>query len=625
MAIRHDSLQKIDAVTLKHLAAELHRMLHGARVSRIVHPNAKEFVITFWGHAAEGADVPLLPRGELNQFYINLHPELCYVLLLAPGEKDQLIRSTLHHPTSICMLLRKHLGNAKVLDVWCLPHERVLNIRFENFNELGNKVLLVLTLELMGKHSNMMLYDEMEQEILAISHSVSEQMSRYRELTVGLPYVPPPRDPKKRPFEQLTQAEFSALLAPFFEQLKEIPIDNLAESLGLFLSERLEGVGHRMLAAAIGENLKEQTKTDTGEISKFLYAFLQSLISDAPMPSINEGNASFTLTAIRQGQSYASVHEMLRAYLLPKTSQRRVQDWQRQLLQVVDSQEKRRLKREQTLTPIAEADIEELQQAGHLLMAEMSSGQLPPRPTASVVHIANMYGDGEPMPLEVDPSIGWRENAEQYYRRAKKAKARQGQFEMQAETLEQERQFLAELRLMVEQADSLKTLQGIEEDLVTAGLMKSSTIMLGKQKKQSSNISGVLTLGDTIGVQYLVGRTNFANGDLVGHLGKPNDWWFHVHQMPGSHVLVKLPPDDASQQLSNEIILKASNLAVYFSSGRESKNVPVVYTQIKHVRKIPGSYPGHVTYKQESSVFITSDSEVISPLLEPVKRAMASE
>ena len=122
----------------------------------------------------------------------------------------------------------------------------------------------------------------------------------------------------------------------------------------------------------------------------------------------------------------------------------------------------------------------------------------------------------------------------------------------------------------------------------------------------------MLTLHPAPEVQILIGRTSQANGDIVSKLGKSDDWWLHVHQMPGSHVLVK---SGQSGDLPNELLALASNLAVYFSSGRQSKNVPVVYTQLKHVRRIPGSYPGHVNYKHEKTVFMTPDEALIQPLL----------
>ncbi|MEB3286646.1 MAG: NFACT family protein [Vampirovibrionales bacterium] len=692
-------IQKIDAVTLSYLARELRGMLLGARVSRITHPAAKEFVISFWGHAhpANAEDAALLiPRGELNHFYINLHPEFCYALLLEPGEKDALIKTTLDHPTAVCMLLRKHLGNATVSDVFVLPHERVLNLCFENFNELGNRVKLILSIELMGKTSNMVLYDELQEEILALSHSVSEKMSQYREMTVGSTYIPPPLTRGKTPISQFSDAEFEALLTTVSDT--EINANTLAEAL----VQRLAGVGKMMLRQAIEISEKQAAqnkanKPQDDSVSDFSKRLYQCLIQVSPdvlqgvssnrlqadhiaprilfsSPSVKNKSqtpipAEFSLLPdpgrdlLDDAQAFSTVHEMLRAYFLPRTAALRLEEFRTRLLASVETAQRRRLKREQSLSPDA-GDIEVLQHAGHLMLAAANSGGLQGERPAKGLALVTDYQSGEEISLEVDPSLSWMENAERYYRRAKKAKARQAQFVLQQEQLSREAAYLEELALMIAQADTLKMLQVMADELDTflrekkqkaeslpsaEGLNRSSGNRKSlnfkqkaakSQKKPKQKASqgktppGLITLPLEAGGQILVGRSGQANGELVGRLGKPNDWWFHVHQMPGSHVVLRHgelkhmgfnhdqkgndEPEDAltaNLPLDPQQLLLAANLAVYFSTARESKNVPVIYTQIKHVRKIPGSYPGHVTYKHEQSVFITVDEALIKSAL----------
>src|SRR5688500_16874831 len=144
-------MQQLDAITLKHLAAELHQWLEGAKVSKVQHPSSDEFLITFWAGAG------LRPEGY-NLFYINLNRQHPFCVLTTGRGRSDLVLKEFSKPTALCMLLRKHLNGASVLSVETLPSERVLNLTFENFNELGNKVRLCLSLELMGKHSNMILY-----------------------------------------------------------------------------------------------------------------------------------------------------------------------------------------------------------------------------------------------------------------------------------------------------------------------------------------------------------------------------------------------------------------------------------------------------------------------------------
>lgn len=183
-------MQQLDAITLKALATELSLLLDNAKVSKVQHPSPHEFLITFWGG-------PIRPD-NLNLFYIQLSPEAPFCVLTQPKHKQETVLHSFAKPTALCMLLRKHLQGASLQAVRTLPGERVLDLVFENYNELGNKVRLVLSLELMGKHSNMIFYDEVQESILAVAHGVSESMSSHRELAAGLPYAPPPRPAGKK-------------------------------------------------------------------------------------------------------------------------------------------------------------------------------------------------------------------------------------------------------------------------------------------------------------------------------------------------------------------------------------------------------------------------------------------
>lgn len=597
--------QKIDAITLKHLAADLRTMLLGAKVSKIMHPHRDEFLMTVWGHEYDNAAVR--PRGELNQLYINLNPEFsCVFLMDAKTEKDRLLRTTLHQPTAFCMLLRKLLGNAKIIDVATIPDERALNLTFENFNELGNKVHLVLSIELMGKHSNMILYDNIQQVVLAVSHSVSKTMSQYRELTIGLPYAPPPRDAKKKSLWQLTPIQF--------EQM----VNNLDRSSVLRLSESIahafEGLGTALVSQVVGAVGDLNQPNFSGRLYERLWQLNHGGVGQI-QPYGSKCTHAFSLLPMPDGQAYDTVHAMMHDYWIEVITEKRVEHLRADLKRQLDVLEKKRAKRETTLTPMTLDEIEDLQQQGHLILAALSTGELPPQPLAGTIVLTDM-ASGVSRSVAVDPSIGWTENAALYYRRAKKSKTRLGMYKETVGELSAERDFLAELMLMVEQSDTMSDLLAIEEDMKTQGLIKtkdekSTAGLKVKMGKSPIQYSGVMTIELPSGIQIFVGRTSFANGYLVSKLGKPEDLWLHVQQMPGSHVLVRQPAK-TNQPVTDDILWQAANLAVYYSSARESKNVPVIYTPLKFVRHIPGSYPGHVTYKQEKTVFVTLDEMVIA-------------
>ena len=493
------------------------------------------------------------------------------------------------------MLLRKHLNNARVADVFALPDERVLNIRFENFNELGNRVLLVLSLELMGKHSNMIFYDDIQQNILGVAHAVNERMSQFRELTAGLPYAAPPHPEGKLPLSALTRQEVAKRLEP--EKFADWPqiLNQKIEGVGLLLAEDIAAQSPDALACARllddlyrGENLKPALSTDTKRFSL------------APPPPPENWIAA------------ASVLEMTRDYFTQQLVTQRLNTIRQSLKNALSARQKKLNKQLQELKPVSEADIHALQHCGDLILTAHTSGLLPAKPHSGIAEVPDFDNSQPPKKLDVDPALDWPGNAQLYYRRAKKARARQAAYETQREQFEHQQDYLSQLQSMILNADTLPDLLALSDELVAEGLLKSTAVLGGDAKDKK--FAGLSSFVSTDGFTIHVGKTGTANANIVGKIAKPDDLWLHIQDMPGSHVLIKTD----KKSIPNQTLLEAATLAVYYSSARDSKNVPVLYTQARHVRKIPESYPGHVTYKQEQAVFITADPALIASL-QPLK------
>lgn len=610
-------MQQLDAITLRALARELQTLLDMAKVSKVQHPSAHEFLITFWG----GSERP----EHRNLLFIELNPEAPFCALTDTKRKQDTALQTFEKPTALCMLLRKHLNGASVQAVRTLPGERVLELVFENFNELGNKVRLVLSLELMGKHTNMLLYDEVQGVLLAVAHGVSESMSQYRELAAGLPYAPPPKPPGKRLLSEMTEAEFVELLA-------QKPAE---DSLVRYLNLNLAGFGQRMLEDVLA----------TGAEPQALYQSLNQLErSEALHPAISVRDDRFTLTAppdASQWQSKSDVNALVGDYFTTHWRKTRIHRQKQQLQQLLERQLKKLQQREKELVPAEADEIEKLQATGDRLLAAVSAGEVLAHPTAHQGAVPlTYYETGEPWVIEIDPSLGWVENAQTYYRRAKKAKARRDFYGQVATTLQSDQDYLATLKQLVNQAETMADLSALEADILLAGqpkvdasgqeteqangkTNKAKARVLSKKNQHKAKpgkpkvaaVTGVSSFVSSDGLEILLGKSGQGNDAIVGKLSRSDDWWLHVHQMPGSHVLVRAGKEDVPDQT----LLEAAMLAVHYSSARSSLNVPVVYTQSKFVRKIPHSYPGHVNYRQEQTVFITPDDAVLAPVLRTAK------
>lgn len=579
-------MQPLDALTLKHLAGGLSSLLVGAKIQKMQQPNPWEFLVSHWGTAA---------RGKL---YIRIHPDGPCCFLLDTVQEPLLVADTRTTPTGFCMLLRKYLVGARIMSLETLPGERVLNIEVETENELGAQLRVVLSLELMGKHSNLILYLADEQRILGAAHAVTEEMSRLRTVAPGLPYVPPP--PVDKPlFEEHPAQTWEALL-------QSVPPDDWGE----VLAQRCRGFGKKMLQTVLSQRFEGKTLPPT---PKGAVAFIQGLVEGSALrPALEPGGKGFTLYAASAGwHEMATVPEMVQRYFIQALQQRRFEAVRQELRAVLRGAQRKCHNRAQPDQVLDEAAVHDLQKKGDLLTTHASCGT-PTSPQATL--ILEDFETGTPVEIAINPALSLLENARRYYKEARKARARNEQLGRVAEALAAEEAHLAELLWMVEGADTLADLLHIRDDLVTLGLLKPTPPNASRKKQAPSppETRGVLKRQTSEGLVLYVGKSSQANAAIVGKLSRPEDIWLHVYQMPGSHVLIKRDSGD----ISETSLWEAANLAAYFSAGRTGSHVPVIYTECRHVRKIPGSYPGHVTYRHEQTLHITPDTQLVERLLQ---------
>lgn len=725
-------MQALDAVTLKALAVDLQSQLDHAKVSKVQHPSAREFLITFWGGAIRSE--------QRNVFYINLSPDAPFCALITTKQRQATVLNEFEKPTALCMLLRKHLSGASLLGVTTLPGERVLNLVFENFNELGNKVRLILSLELMGKHTNMIFYDDVQGVILAVAHGVSESMSRYRELAAGLPYAPPPRPAGKRLLSTLTLQDFETLWQQKPPSEKSAP----------YLNRQLAGWGLHMLNDALAQLPTppkahdlyhhlcrlEEGRQLTPAISQQHNRFTLIMHVDAASLGTIPAKDNATQTPPHDWHAYDTINELVCDYFLAHVRQRRLARKREQLHTIVHNHLRKLHRRENELKPTSASaalqgdstefqtthtqtqaalpglaiptnppgetlsiqdnpesqetetqSIERLQATGDRILAAYSAGEVPRNGPTQETEISVIdYETGAPWIIAIDPRLGWVENAQRYYRQAQKAKARQEAYAQLSVRIQEDREFLESLQQLIAHADTLAELEALaldveaavhrlrtgeptqadladgregkggrytEDDSAAPRHLPSQAARGNRKKgKQKPNgkasksktekglsgkaASGILTLTSSDGLELLLGKSAQGNEAIVGKLSRANDLWLHVHQMPGSHVLIRTGQPTENQEMSdsdetaealtlvpNQTLLEAATLAAYYSSARHSVNIPVIYTPCKFVRKIPHSYPGHVNYRHEKTIFITPDPALLATLLQMPVEALS--
>ncbi len=594
-------MQQLDSLTLKHLAAELNEMLAGSKINKIQHLTGPEFLLGFWGARMD----------RRQRLYINVGPEIPCCFLSSAEEVETFVVPTLEKPTGLCMLLRKHLNSAQVISVKTLPGERVLNITLENFNELGNRIRLILSLELIGKYSNMLLIDDLPNVILGAAHSVSEAMSRKREIAFGLPYVAPPVPEGK-------QLLFLATVDDLKRTLANLDINHVE-----FLLKTLQATYWGMAPSMLLSLLKQAQTACLDKEKDYFYDDLYRLIDQAEAgqdlhPYISYDHQQFGLFPDVEAETdnrleYPSVQTMMVHYVTHHLTQKRVTERKQRFKQALNRQKKRLAKRQADQKPVASSEIDRLNHYGNLILSGVSSKALSGTATEESITMTD-YLTQMPIQISVKPRLSWVDNAQLYFKQAKKERIRQQRYQAVETKITQENDYLDSLLCHVDQAETLADLLTLRDDLLLAKVLKEKRTLSRKSKDKKPKkpaLSGILERMSSDGMKIRVGKSGQANAELVGRLSKPEDLWLHVHERPGSHVLVQTE----KQPVSDQTLLEAASLAVYFSSARLDKNVPVIYTPVRYIKKIPDSYPGHVNYREEKTVFITPDPALIARFL----------
>jgi len=569
-------MQPIDALTLFHLAGEWDAKLSGAKINKIQQANRYAFLFQLWTGGDQGR----------RKFYINLHPEMTFCGLLE--ETSFLVFP--QRAFSLCMLLRKHLVGARVERVESVPDERVLKIKLENYNEMGQHVHFVLVLELSGRLNNLILLDG-DKTILGCMQIVVDEDNPKRIIKTGSLYRLPDPPPGRSGIrfenanvirESLQRASLQAL----------DPVDTILE--------QFYGIGRAVLGQIF-----------TGRDSSVAVQRLEEVLQGIHLcPGLRKDGQAWSLVipSAEDKDNWVekpSLNAMIADYYSMHLSTLTVEKAKRQMMRILKREKEKLKKQQKALLAVQPEKTDALKKTGDLLMQAASQSEKPGACSVTVMD----YELGQEVVLAVDPAVSIRENARRSYKRYKKAVGQAARFNDEKEAYAQKEQFLEDLTQMVARIDTVQEADIVTQDFISQGWLKSLETgkSTGKTKKEA-----VMSIQSSDGFLVLIGRSSLQNELIVGKRSRGEDVWVHAWGMPGSHVLIKAEKQD----IPDQTLYEAALLAAWFSAGRNSVNVPVIYTKAQYVRKIPGSYPGHVTYSRESELRVTPQPADIERLLE---------
>ena len=560
-----------DSLTLKALLNEICPFLENSRVQKIRQPNRQELILT------------LRSNSKNHTLFISTKPSFAHLCLLEEENKKYRLFDFPQSPPMFCMLLRKYLENAKIEKVIQPEHERIVEFYFTAYGELGESIKLVLAVELMGKHSNMILYNVENKIIIGCAHNVGEEKSKTRELAGGLNYVYPPKYYKK----DIINLSFEE----FF---------NLSKSINTTFPNWLNETFYDIsipLAKEVCQQLNIPVEKNFGfAISKDVlikvFEKLKNVLSlKDPKPSISKDFEEFSLSGIYENKA-KNINNMVDLYF-GKNSFEELLNRKRQNLKSITDREIKKVKRLIKKLSIGDNFEEKIllyKQIADTLMANIYLNI----PIKNKIELSNVH-TGENLVIELDTALSVNDNAQNYYKLYAKSKRTKETNKALFEKYKEKENYLLSIKSAIELAQDMETLLEIEEETLQF-LPKQIAKPLLKQKKT------IIECIEESGYEIFIGKNNKQNDYIVSKLSSPEDFWFHVHGDFGSHVLVKNKKKE--ETLPDEILLKASKLAAKYSERKNDSKINVIYTKRKYLRKPPAANLGYVTYKNEKEITV---------------------
>ena len=571
----------LDGAFLHCLRDELRLSLQESRIDKIHQPSKEELVFAMRG------------RNGTEKLYLSARVNSPRVQLTAVSLENPAT------PPPFCMLLRKRLTGARLVDVRQPGLERVLYFDFDALNELGDTVRLTVAAELMGRHSNLILIGEGDRIVDAIKR-VDLSMSPIRPILPGAPYLPPPSDASRYDALLCEPSELADVVLQ-----SGLPTDKALQSAVQGFSPLIcreiahrvgEEVSRERLAEAIGR-VREALQPNGRRVPYLLYRPDGSPLEFSFLPITQYG-----LDAT--GREAPTFSALLDDFYAEKDAAERMRRCAHDITRTLTTVTERLIRKLDNQRRELAASGEREQKR---LYADLINANLHAIPKgASSVDLMNYYDENCAMlTVPLDPSLPAARNAQKYYKEYRKAKTAEEILQQQIALGENELLYLESVSDALSRAKDSRDLEELRRELEQSGYLHAK-----KDKRRAAPPTKPLSFRSDDGFTILVGRNNVQNDQLTTRTAKGSDWWFHTKNIPGSHTVILTdgvePPETTLRQ--------AAILAATHSKAAASAQVPVDYTQIRHVKKPSGAKPGMVIYENNRTVYVTPDTALCERL-----------
>ena len=545
-----------DGFFLHHMVEELRRELVNGRIQKINQPFEQELVLQ------------IRSNRQSHRLLLSAHPVFGRI---------QLTQTTFENPaqpSTFIMVLRKYLQGALIESIEQVGNDRIVEITVSNKNEIGDHIQATLIIEIMGKHSNILLVDKSSHKILEVIKHVGFSQNSYRTLLPGSTYIAPPSTESLNPFTAKDEKLFEILQT---QELTAKNLQSLFQGLGRDTANELE-------------NLLVRDK-----LSTFRHFFAQE-----SKPYLTETSFSPIPFENSLGEPFISLSDLLDTYYKDKAERDRVKQQASELIRRVENelQKNRHKLKKQKKELLATDNAEEFRQKGELLTTFLH--QVPN--DQDQVTLDNYYTN-QPITIALDKALTPSQNAQRYFKRYQKLKEAVKYLTELIEETKATILYLESVETVLNQA-GLEEIAEIREELIQTGFIRRrQREKIHKRKKPEQYLASD---GKTI---IYVGRNNLQNEELTFKMARKEELWFHAKDIPGSHVVISgnLDPSD-------EVKTDAAELAAYFSKGRLSNLVQVDMIEVKKLNKPTGGKPGFVTYTGQKTLRVTPDPEKIASM-----------
>ncbi|MCM3310197.1 Rqc2 family fibronectin-binding protein PavA [Streptococcus oralis] len=545
-----------DGFFLHHMVEELRSELVNGRIQKINQPFEQELVLQ------------IRSNRQSHRLLLSAHPVFGRI---------QLTQTTFENPaqpSTFIMVLRKYLQGALIESIEQIENDRIVEITVSNKNEIGDHIQATLIIEIMGKHSNILLVDKSSHKILEVIKHVGFSQNSYRTLLPGSTYIAPPSTESLNPFTIKDEKLFEILQT---QELTAKNLQSLFQGLGRDTANELE-------------NILVSDKLST----------FRNFFNQKTKPCLTETSFSPVPFANQVGEPFTSLSDLLDTYYKDKAERDRVKQQASELIRRVENelQKNRHKLKKQEKELLATDNAEEFRQKGELLTTFLHQA-----PNDQDQVILDNYYTNQPITIALDKALTPSQNAQRYFKRYQKLKEAVKYLTDLIEETKATILYLESVETVLNQA-GLEEIAEIREELIQTGFIRRrQREKIQKRKKPEQYLASD---GKTI---IYVGRNNLQNEELTFKMARKEELWFHAKDIPGSHVVIS-----GNLNPSDEVKTDAAELAAYFSKGRLSNLVQVDMIEVKKLNKPTGGKPGFVTYTGQKTLRVTPDPEKIASM-----------